>query len=335
MVRTLFEHSWPCVRTRAMDTKCSPIDTPVDTFGIVLGSVLATATFLLPLPQAGKLLRQRSSAGLSPYTLALTVLFAGSQVGATVGLKWRQLEACAQGPACVADLLDLVQQAASWLTWLATAIICVSLPPHRSALPRAATALSIACTAALVAVSAVVSADAPCQPPALTLSQALGWVAAVAAATQYGPQLYETWRHGSAGSLSYATYTLQTVGSAAVVANNAFLNHDGWRSWLSEVGYWWLVITLLCGGGPQLATPASSDGPANPHPHPNSSPHPHPHPHPSTTQARLATAPRGDRDAVWRAPAHRVPQATPEVRGAGRLRGRLPALFAIRAVRAA
>ena len=249
-----------------MEATCSPIDQPVDTFGIVLGSVLATATFLLPLPQAVKLLRQRSSAGLSPYTLALTVLFAGSQVGATVGLKWRQLEACAQGPACVADLLDLVQQAASWLTWLATAIICVSLPPHRSALPRAANALSIVCTAALVAVSAAVSADAPCQPTALTLAQALGWVAAVAAATQYGPQLYETWRHGSAGSLSYATYTLQTVGSAAVVANNAFLNHDGWRSWLVGSG-------LLCGGAhSSLPTPASSDGPANPNPNPNPNP---------------------------------------------------------------
>ena len=294
-----------------MEATCSPID-PVDTFGIVLGSVLATATFLLPLPQAVKLLRQRSSAGLSPYTLALTVLFAGSQVGATVGLKWRQLEACAQGPACVANLLDLVQQAASWLTWLATAIICVSLPPHRSALPRAATALSIACTAAVVAASAVVSADAPCQPPALTLAQALGWVAAVAAATQYGPQLYETWRHGSAGSLSYATYTLQTVGSAAIVANNAFLNHDGWRSWLSEVGPRRLVITPLVWWRPQLATYPSLLGmdpptltltthhsPLNPHPHPpphpspspltthpsplTFHPRPRPHPHPSTT----------------------------------------------------
>ena len=216
---------------RQMQATCSATDAPVDTAGIVLGSVLATATFLLPLPQAVKLLRQRSSAGLSPYTLSLTVLFAGSQVGATVGLKWRQLEACAQGPACVADLLDLAQQAASWLTWLGTAIICVSLPPHRRARPVAATALSIACTAALVALSALASAHAPCQPLALTLAQALGWVAAVAAATQYGPQLYETWRHGSAGSLSYATYTLQTVGSAAIVFNNAVLNHDDWYEW--------------------------------------------------------------------------------------------------------
>ena len=48
---------------------------------------------------------------------------------------------------------------------------------------------------------------------------------------QYGPQLYETWRHGSAGSLSYATYTLQTVGSAAIVFNNAVLNHDDWYEW--------------------------------------------------------------------------------------------------------
>ena len=216
---------------RQMQATCSATDAPVDTAGIVLGSVLATATFLLPLPQAVKLLRQRSSAGLSPYTLSLTVLFAGSQVGATVGLKWRRLEACAQGPACVADLLDLAQQAASWLTWLGTAIICVSLPPHRRARPVAATALSIACTAALVALSALASAHAPCQPLALTLAQALGWVAAVAAATQYGPQLYETWRHGSAGSLSYATYALQTVGSAAIVFNNAVLNHDDWYEW--------------------------------------------------------------------------------------------------------
>ena len=79
-------------------------------------------------------------------------------------------------------------------------------------------------------ISALASARAPCQPLALTLAQALGWVAAVAAATQYGPQLYETWRHGSAGSLSYATYTLQTVGSAAIVLNNAVLNHDDWSA---------------------------------------------------------------------------------------------------------
>ena len=226
-----------------MDATCSDGNLHTNTIGVIVGSLLTVATFLLPFPQAYKLMRQRSSAGLSPFTIALTVLFAGSNAAATVALKWRQLEACAHGPSCAKDLLDLAQQAASWGTWCMTAVICVSLRPHRRGTPVLATLLSLVCTAALIAAAAVKSADAPCLPPSLTFAQDMGWVAAVAAATQYGPQLLETWSHGSAGSLSFVTYGIQTIGSLAVVVNNVLFNHDTWPVWAPL-----LVATVMQSG---------------------------------------------------------------------------------------
>ena len=162
-----------------MDAHCSTETT--DATGVVVGSVLALATFLLPMPQAYKLCRQQSSAGLSPHTIALTVLFAGSNAAATVVVKWHWLQACAHGPSCVSNILDLVQQAASWSTWCMTALICVSLPPNRTRVPVLTTLLSLACTVGLTVAAAIQSANAPCLPPSLTLADALGWVAAVAA----------------------------------------------------------------------------------------------------------------------------------------------------------
>lgn len=214
-----------------MDASCAETQ-PVTVVGVLLGSVLALATFLLPFPQAYKLLKQHSSAGLSPLTLALTILFAGTNVGATVAIKWHQLEACASGPGCLGNLLDLVQQAASWVTWVMIICICVSLPPNRMARPVCVALFSVTSTVGLVVGAAVRSAASPCTPSTLGYSQVLAYVAGVAAATQYAPQLYETWRHGSAGSLSFVTYIIQTVGSVLVVLNQTVILKDSWPVWL-------------------------------------------------------------------------------------------------------
>lgn len=231
--KTVYLGIWPSplVSVTNMDASCAETQ-PVTVVGVLLGSVLALATFLLPFPQAYKLLKQRSSAGLSPLTLALTILFAGTNVGATVAIKWHQLEACASGPGCLGNLLDLVQQAASWVTWVMIVSICVSLPPNRMARTGCVALLSVLSTIAVVVVAAVVSAAAPCTSSTLGYSQVLAYIAGVAAATQYGPQLYETWSHGSAGSLSFVTYIIQTVGSVLVVLNQTVILKDSWPVWL-------------------------------------------------------------------------------------------------------
>ena len=90
------------------------------------------------------------------------------------------------------------------------------------------------------------------------------------------PQLRETWTHGSAGSLSFVTYGVQTVGSAAVVVNNAFFNHDAWVSAPAR---------------PHLLRGHSSFTPLY--------------------AAGVGAAPGSDRHAVRRTAAHRVPQEAP------------------------
>jgi uncharacterized protein with PQ loop repeat len=207
---------------------CAPVSR-LGVEAIVVGSVLAVVTLIVPIPQARKVVQNKSSAGVSVPTLLLTVLFGSANLGSTVAVKWRTIESCrTDGAACMAGLLDVLQQVASAVTWTVTLFCVLAYPPanvRRNAVPTLALLL-VSC--AIIGSSIAVAVSHPCSDASLDLAEALGWLGACCAVVQFAPQLYATCTKGSSGSLSYATYLLMAIGGAAVATNQIAFQRDTW-----------------------------------------------------------------------------------------------------------
>ena len=217
------------------DARCAET-TDVGGVGIALGVILTAATAALGIPQAHKLLRLRSSVGISVGTLCLTIMFASFGMGATIVVKWPQVTSCASGlGGCLRHLLDATQQLASALTWLTLLALTVSLPPNNTRRHRLVAAGACFTTVALWTGAVSISNAMPCQPGALRYARVLGWASAASASVQYLPQLRETCKLGDAGSLSFMTYAIQGLGAAAVAVNQIVVLHDPWMVWLPNV----------------------------------------------------------------------------------------------------
>lgn len=175
-----------------LEGSCAPVLYP-DAGPIALGAFLALGTLLIPIPQVLKVLREKSSAGLSVPTLLLTILFGCAGLGSTVAVKWSTFDSCkSDGPVCLTNLLDLLQQIASAVSWLVTLACVLAYPPART--PRnAATVVALLVTVSgIVGVSIGLAAAQPCSAASLGLAEALGWLGAACAVVQFAPQLHST-----------------------------------------------------------------------------------------------------------------------------------------------
>jgi len=212
--------------------KCTA-SVPMDVGGIILSAGLAVATPIPFIPQIFKICRTASADGLSLSTLVLTVLLCAGNTAAGLLTKWDQLNACPSlGLGCLPDLLDLLQ-----LVLLATAsavilLLAVAYEPLRAQRSAKLAALASALVMILLwGASIAISVVTPCGAVAMQLASALAWVGAVVAVMQYLPQLVETCRHRSSGSLSASSYLLTALGGYAVFVDAAFVSADPWPVW--------------------------------------------------------------------------------------------------------
>ena len=169
-----------------MQAACAPPQRTIPTSVDALTVALTVATVAVTVPQYIKLLRSRSSAGLSLPTVVLTAGLNLCDVAAAIITKWRQLQDCAHGAACVPELLDLVQTVVLTATSAAVLVMVVCYPPHNGAAARSVAAITLFATAVAWAVSAGVSLAAPCSRGALSLAQAYGVAAAGCGAGSFG-----------------------------------------------------------------------------------------------------------------------------------------------------
>ena len=157
----------------ALAGSCAPVTHP-EGGAIAGGAVLAFGTLLIPIPQALKVLQQKSSAGISVPTLWLTILFGCANIGSTVAVKWRTIESCSvDAPACLGGLLDLLQQIASAASWLTTLACVISFPPARTRHNVAATAALLVASSGIVGAGVGVAASQPCSTASLGETPAL------------------------------------------------------------------------------------------------------------------------------------------------------------------
>lgn len=213
-------------------TGCAPFIEPTAA-SITLGSVLIVGSTIMVLPMILNMCRTKSSSGVSCMTLVLTILLAAANAGSTTIIKWQQISACRNdGIGCLAQLLDLIQMFASGIVWLATLVTLCQLSPHSQRRHTALAALMGVMMLATWAGCSALSSAQPCTTGAIAFAKSLATAGSAVGACQYLPQLAETIRVRGSGSLSYATYILSVVGSAAIVFNQAIFNGDPWGVWL-------------------------------------------------------------------------------------------------------
>ena len=71
---------------------CADSTKPLGASAIALDAVLILGTIVVPAPQMLKLARARSSQGLTPLTLCITLVFNACSVGGGLLSKWDQVE---------------------------------------------------------------------------------------------------------------------------------------------------------------------------------------------------------------------------------------------------
>lgn len=205
---------------------CADTTKPLGGSAIALDAVLILGTIIVPAPQMFKLVRARSSQGLTPLTLCITLVFNACSVGGGLLSKWDQ----------VAEhkwlhLLDLLQLLLLELSMGVVLLLCVSFPPNNTKLWRTSVAVLWALALGLLVVCVLLSVSDPCGATPLGLSNVLGVVGAVSAVVQFLPQLRLTFISGSAGELSGIMYAIQVLGGYLICANLIFLEKEAWQTW--------------------------------------------------------------------------------------------------------
>ena len=211
---------------------CVAADTPVDDFTVYLQTFFTFTTFVISLPQNYKLWSLKSSKGLSLTTVVLTLVMNFTDVAAGIITKWQQIEACRHGWSCYPGIVDLIQLTALMLTTIVILLQVVWYPPHTECVDRTAASCTLFATAAALTVSTILSIYSGCSSAAIDLARVFGTTSDVSAVIQYAPQLLETVRHESSGSLSITMYLVQVAGGLAIVALQAFGSSDPWPVWL-------------------------------------------------------------------------------------------------------
>ena len=223
-----------------MLSECAPVGVPVPSAGVAVAVAALGFTVLVPLPQFYKLAKARSSAGVSLFTVIITMFFSMLNVGAALITKWRQITACGHlGWSCVPNLLDLFQNIQVAIIAAIQLVMVVAYPPNaKRARAMAATTLGTAIVLWVACVCA--SLAAPCGKRTLAFAAVQRSAGSLAALVQYVPQLLATWRHRASGSLSLLTYTLQVAGGYLNIYQSITQGASPWPVWTP-----WLISTSM------------------------------------------------------------------------------------------
>lgn len=202
---------------------------PIAPSGVAAGTFFLAASILAPLPQLLKILRRQSSAGLSLFTLMLCLGYMTLNVAASVLTKWSTLVDCATNAAACWQLLDVMQQVAADVAYVALMIASTAYEPYRS---RRCPACGACCVlTALLVAACIYSSRAPCTIGARTVADVCAAAAGLLVVVAFAPQLVETWRCRGKGSMSYLFFSIQAVGCFLIAAVDASAFRDPWTAY--------------------------------------------------------------------------------------------------------
>ncbi|KAJ2451523.1 hypothetical protein EV183_003557 [Coemansia sp. RSA 2336] len=231
----------------------------------LLTALLCVGTFLSYLPQHIKILKRRSSDGISPYFILLGTVGAGSNITNIILLQFIALQCCTVQTlgVCVASLLGILQVCIQGGMFYITFVLYMTFFPEQNkyveqaaedepqseARPllgsrRQATAewqTALWVTAAVVTHATVcmglstllVVGAGPYAGPTRTWASLLGLFSLCLTCMQFLPQIVKTWRAGTVGALSIPMMLMQTPGGYLFAYSIAIRPGVNWSSWIS------------------------------------------------------------------------------------------------------
>ncbi|KAJ1999201.1 hypothetical protein GGI04_004670 [Coemansia thaxteri] len=237
----------------------------------VLTALLCAGTFLSYLPQHIKILRRRSSDGISPYFILLGAVGAGSNITNIILLQFIALQCCTVQTygECAASVLGILQVVIQGTMFYVTFVLYLAFFPAQSKYEGAAggetrpllgagtrvraseewrTALWVAGGvaahgAACVGMSVLLVAGAgPYAAPTRTWASLLGLFSLCLTCLQFFPQIVKTWRAGHVGALSIPMMLMQTPGGFVFAYSIAIRPGVNWSSWIST----FVAASLQC-----------------------------------------------------------------------------------------
>jgi uncharacterized protein with PQ loop repeat len=217
---------------------------------LIVSIVIVVGMLISYLPQHFRIIKRRTSEGISPYFVLLGTT-SGTSAFANILLlpKSRQDVACCSELEtfhCVAGLLGIAQLGVQWICFAFIFVLFLVFFRYHSAddveseegdeaHPRWQTALLVASLTllhglAVIVITGVLSTVAKEHLP--TWANVLGVMAALLAAVQYIPQIWTTYHLKHVGSLSIPMMCIQTPGGFVFAASLfARLGWAGWSSW--------------------------------------------------------------------------------------------------------
>ncbi|KAJ2689006.1 hypothetical protein IWW39_001810 [Coemansia spiralis] len=259
-------------------TLCGEVPSSQNT---ILTALLCVGTFLSYLPQHLKILKRRSSDGISPYFILLGTVGAGSNITNIILLQFIALQCCTVQTygACVASLLGILQVVIQGSMFYITFVLYMSFFPAQNKyeevvdsaepetdsesrpllLPRGSSSRGPASvewqTAMWVAGAVVLHAGicvfmsvllvtviGPYAAPTRTWASLLGLFSLCLTCLQFFPQIIKTWRSGSVGAISIPMMLMQTPGGFVFAYSIAIRPGVNWSSWIST----FVAATLQC-----------------------------------------------------------------------------------------
>ncbi|KAJ0424143.1 hypothetical protein BJY00DRAFT_309521 [Aspergillus carlsbadensis] len=228
----------------------------------VLSILIVLGILFSYLPQLIRIIRLKSSFGISPYFVLLGAT-SGTFALANVVSQQQSLQdvACCKDVSelsCFAGLLGILQVGVQWLSFFMMLTLFIlffprgtspALPETSKEGPTYRTALVVAWICIGHALSMLVATLAVGfrQPSSLqSWSNFCGVTAAVLASIQYFPQIYTTLRLRCVGSLSIPMMCIQTPGALVWAGSLAArLGPQGWSTWGILIVTAFLQGTLL------------------------------------------------------------------------------------------
>ncbi|KAK4150520.1 hypothetical protein C8A00DRAFT_36886 [Chaetomidium leptoderma] len=217
---------------------------------LIVSIVIVIGMLISYLPQHVRIIKRRTSEGISPYFVLLGTTSATSAFANILLLpKSRQDVACCNELEivhCIAGLLGIAQLGVQWICFTFIFVLFLVFFRYNSVddaenedldedHPRWQTALLVASLTllhglAVIVVTGVLSTVA--KEHLGTWANVLGVMAALLAAVQYIPQIWTTYHLKHVGSLSIPMMCIQTPGGFVFAASLfARLGWAGWSSW--------------------------------------------------------------------------------------------------------
>lgn len=209
----------------------------------VMGILLIIGCILAVIPQHVRLLRTKSSEGLSYMYLFLSQINQFSSVINAVLLKFGQIRACfAVGLGkCTPSVLTLYQLFGIWainfpIYWWFLLYFKLDGTASKKREWMAARVLFGVFFLYGVAVSvvsyALLHVYGECGNAVLYFGFSMGMTSTVLTVVQWTPQIWQTWRMQDGGSLSTLMLCLQAPGSLVIVYFLVFSSQENWTTWL-------------------------------------------------------------------------------------------------------